>query len=77
MAKQGLIRCVSIATGKVRYLIPLLANNATRLKKLGFVNAEIEAPKVKEPKKKEKVLKPVTENPAPPIIPEENPLIES
>lgn len=44
MAKEDLIRCVSIKTGKVRMLIPLLANDATRLKNLGFVKAVLESP---------------------------------
>lgn len=68
MAKEGLVRCVSVTTGKVRFVIPLLANNATRLKKLGFVAAEIEAPKVKT----KKVLKPVPENPVTPVIPDDS-----
>lgn len=44
MSSDNLIRCVSITTGKVRMLIPMLANNPDRLKKLGFIKAEIEAP---------------------------------
>lgn len=44
---EKLIRCVSINTGKPRMLIPLLANDATRLKKLGFIRAELEAPPLK------------------------------
>lgn len=44
MAKEDLIRCVSIKTGKPRMLIPLLANDAIRLEKLGFIRAELEAP---------------------------------
>lgn len=58
MAKEDLIRCVSIKTGKVRMLIPLLANDATRLKNLGFVKAEIEAP--------EKTIPPTPDKPTSP-----------
>lgn len=58
MAKEDLIRCVSIKTGKVRFLIPLLANDTTRLKNLGFVKAELEAP--------EKTIAPTPDKPLPP-----------
>lgn len=62
MAKEDLIRCVSIKTGKVRNLIPLLANDVTRLKNLGFVKAELEAP--------EKTIPPTPDRPiaAPPAL---------
>lgn len=57
MGQENLIRCVSIKTGKVRMLIPLLANDATRLKNLGFVKAELEAP--------EKTIPPTPDKPEP------------
>lgn len=60
MAKEDLIRCVSIKTGKVRMLIPLLANDAVRLEKLGFVRAELEAP--------EKTIPPTPDKPIAPEI---------
>lgn len=44
MGQEKLIRCVSIKTGKVRMLIPMLANDEVRLKNLGFIKAELEAP---------------------------------
>lgn len=58
MGQENLIRCVSIKTGKVRMLIPLLANDATRLKNLGFVKAELEAP--------EKTIPATPDKPTPP-----------
>lgn len=58
MAKEDLIRCVSIKTGKVRMLIPLLANDATRLKNLGFVKAELEAPEKTIPIPPDKPISP-------------------
>lgn len=64
MGQENLIRCVSIKTGKVRRLIPLLANNETRLKNLGFIKAELEAP--------EKTIPTPPDKPTPPP-PAENP----
>lgn len=58
MAKEDLIRCVSIKTGKVRFLIPLLANDTTRLKNLGFVKAELEAPEKTIPTPPDKPIAP-------------------
>lgn len=58
MAREDLIRCVSVKTGKVRMLIPLLANDTVRLKNLGFVKAELEAP--------EKTIPNTPDKPTPP-----------
>lgn len=82
MAKANLVRCISLTTGKVRYVIPALANNATRLRNLGFINAEIEAPIAPEPKQRKqptaqkKTVKPEPDLPAP-APPADNDLIEN
>jgi len=51
----------------VRFLIPLLANNTVRLKNLGFVKAELEAP--------EKTIAPTPDKPIPPPVPQDTPII--
>lgn len=67
MGVQNLIRCVSIKTGKVRMLIPQLANDTVRLKNLGFIKAEIEAPQKTFPVPPDKPIPPPPAD-IPPLI---------
>lgn len=51
MQKGELVRCINVKTGRIKMLVPAVANSPTRLKNLGYMRAELEAPVMDKTKK--------------------------